>query len=290
MRWTPGGPSDDIEDRRGEGGGGMRLGGGGGMRVGLGGLVVLGILSFVFKVDLLSPFLGGGGGGGTPMPAAEPRDPEALAREDRTAEFVTFAVRDIQDTWTELLPRQQGTQYERSKLVLFRDAVQSACGPADAASGPFYCPGDRKMYIDLSFYDELDKRFGAPGDFAQAYVLAHEAGHHLQNLLGIERQMRQRQRANPGAAKALSVRMELQADCFAGVWGNSAARREKLDPGDIEEGLRAAAAIGDDRIQRSAGRNPNPETFTHGSSAQRVEWFKRGFESGRMSACDTFGQ
>jgi predicted metalloprotease len=172
--------------------------------------------------------------------------------------------------------------------VLFRDGVQSACGFAEAATGPFYCPGDEKVYIDLGFYDELSSRFGAPGDFAQAYVLAHEIGHHVQRTLGIEGQVRQAQQARPGAANQYSVLLELQADCFAGIWGHSTARRDILDPGDLEEGLGAAAAVGDDRIQGSARGRVNPETFTHGSSQQRMEWFQRGFQSGQPSACDTF--
>jgi hypothetical protein len=199
-------------------------------------------------------------------------------------------VNDVQDTWTAVLPREANTQYPPANLVLFRDAVRSACGFADAASGPFYCPGDRKVYIDLSFYDELKSRFGAAGDFAQAYVIAHEYGHHIQNVLGIDSQMRRAQQQRPGMANELSVRLELQADCLAGVWGYSTAKRNILESGDVEEGLNAAAAIGDDNIQRMSGRGVRPEKFTHGSSAQRVEWFRRGLESGRMAACDTFGR
>jgi predicted metalloprotease len=170
--------------------------------------------------------------------------------------------------------------------VLFRDAVRSGCGAAGSETGPFYCPADEKVYIDLSFFGELDRRFGAPGDFAQAYVLAHEIGHHVQHLLGIDAKVRQAQRGNPESANALSVRTELQADCFAGIWGNSTARREILERGDVEEGLNAAAAIGDDRLSR--GRVSH-ESFTHGTSRQRVAWFRRGLESGQVSACDTFG-
>jgi len=184
---------------------------------------------------------------------------------------------------------EQGTQYQRATLVYFRDAVQSACGFAESASGPFYCPGDAKIYIDLSFYDELKQRFGAAGDFAQAYVIAHEVGHHLQNLLGIEEQVRRVQQSRPDRANDLSVRMELQADCFAGVWGHSTAQRDLLEEGDIEEGMNAAAAIGDDRIQKMTTGRVVPEKFTHGSSAQRVAWFRKGLESGQLSSCDTFG-
>jgi predicted metalloprotease len=184
--------------------------------------------------------------------------------------------------------RQLGNRYARARLVLFTDAVESACGFAQSATGPFYCPPDQRVYIDLGFYRELRDRFGAPGEFAQAYVLAHEIGHHVQTVLGTEGQVRQAQQRNPGAANQLSVRMELQADCYAGVWGHAAAQQGMLEPGDLESGLTAAAAIGDDRIQRMGGGHVAPERFTHGSSAQRVEWFKRGLDTGRPDACDTF--
>lgn len=282
MRWTPGG-GEDVEDRRGMGGGG-----GGGIKLGLGGLIVLGILSFVFKTDLISPFLGGGGiGGGVESGGA--RDDARKAREEQTSQFAAAVFKDVQDTWETVLSGEGG-QYQRTKMVLFWDGTKSACGFAESATGPFYCPGDQKVYIDLGFYDELKQRFGAPGDFAQAYVLAHEVGHHLQNLLGTERKVRQLQRSNPDEANALSVRMELQADCYAGVWGFHAARKGMLEEGDVEEGLNAASAIGDDRIQKMAGRGVQPESFTHGSSAQRVEWFKRGMSTGRVADCQTFGR
>jgi len=285
VRWTPGGSSDDIEDRRDSGGGGRGFGGGGGMKVGLGGLLVLGVLSFVFKTDLISPFLGGGGG----VPVASRPDPAKTASEQPLKDFVTFVLNDNQDTWTKLLAAEGG-QYRRAKLVLFRDVVDSACGTAESATGPFYCPGDERVYIDLGFYDELREKFGAPGDFAQAYVLSHEIGHHVQNLMGIEKRMRELQRQNPRNAKALSVRMELQADCFAGVWGHSTQQRNLLEANDIEEGLGAAASVGDDRIQKAATGRVSPESFTHGSSAQRMEWFKRGYNSGRIQDCNTFAQ
>lgn len=282
MRWTPGG-AEDVEDRRGSGGRG-----GGGVRIGLGGLIILGILSFVFKTDLISPFLGGTGGppggGATSAP-----DPERKAREEQASQFASAVFRDVQDTWTGIFD-QSGQQYKRSKLVLFWDATQSACGFAESATGPFYCPGDQKVYLDLGFFDELKQRFGAPGDFAQAYVLAHEIGHHVQTLLGVESKVRRLQRSNPDSANALSVKMELQADCFAGVWGYHSGQRGNLDDGDIEEGLNAAAAIGDDRLQRMSGRAVQPERFTHGSSAQRIEWFKRGLASGSIADCNTFAQ
>jgi predicted metalloprotease len=198
--------------------------------------------------------------------------------------LVSFVLDDAQDTWTQIL----GNRYDRTKLVLFRDAVSSACGFAQAATGPFYCPGDRQVYIDLGFFEELERRFRAGGEFAKAYVLSHEIGHHVQTILGTEPQVRQAQRADPSSRNELSVRLELQADCYAGVWGNSAARRDKLEPGDVESGLNAAAAIGDDRIQRMGGGRVSPESFTHGSSADRVAWFRRGLESGDPKTCDTF--
>ena len=204
-------------------------------------------------------------------------------------QFVSFVLDDAQNTWAQLLPAQ-GVQYRKAKLVLFRDAINSACGFAEAATGPFYCPADEKVYIDLGFYDELKQRFGAPGDFAQAYVLAHEVGHHVQNVLGIEEKVRAARRQNPGAANALSVRMELQADCLAGVWAHSTNQRQILESGDIEEGLGAAAAVGDDRLQRMSTGRINPESFTHGSSAQRMDWFKRGFTTGSVQSCNTFAE
>lgn len=286
MRWSDDGNSDDIEDQRAVSAGGGGGGGFGGMRLGIGGFLVLGVLSVVFRTDLISPFLGGGS---APVASREPVSKQELAKEEPMVKFVSFVFNDTQRTWTKLLPAE-GVQYRRAKLVLFRDVVRSACGTAEAASGPFYCPGDEKAYIDLSFYEELRSRFKAGGDFAQAYVLAHEVGHHVQNVIGVEAKVRAAQQRNPRSAKALSVRVELQADCFAGVWGHSTAERGILQEGDVEEGLNAAAAIGDDRIQRMAGRTVSPESFTHGSSAQRMEWFKRGFDTGKISACDTFAQ
>jgi uncharacterized protein len=287
MRWTPGGRSEDLEDRRGEtpsGGGGF--GGFGGMRLGLGGMLVLLVLSVVFKRDFLSLATSGGGGGGAAQTASRPvNDPN----EEPQVQFVSFVLDDAQRTWAQILPAQ-GVQYRRAKLTLFRDAINSACGFAEAATGPFYCPADEKVYIDLGFYDELKQRFGAPGDFAQAYVLAHEIGHHVQNVLGIEEKVRAARRQNPGAANALSVRMELQADCLAGVWAHSTDQRQLLESGDIEEGLGAAAAVGDDRLQRMSTGRVNPESFTHGSSAQRMDWFKRGFTSGSVQSCNTFAE
>ncbi|HKG93122.1 MAG TPA: neutral zinc metallopeptidase, partial [Gemmatimonadaceae bacterium] len=194
---------------------------------------------------------------------------------------------DAQNVWHEVLPKY-GSQYQDTRLVLFRNYVQSGCGTAESAMGPFYCPLDQKVYIDLGFYDELRRRFGADGDFAQAYVITHEIGHHVQNVLGTASRVRELQERRPNQANDLSVRMELQADCYAGVWGASLKQRGQLDPGDVEEGLNAASAIGDDRIQQQSGRGVHPESFTHGSSAQRVTWFRRGMESGDPRNCDTF--
>jgi uncharacterized protein len=281
MRWSPGHRSVNVEDRR--GGGGRFIRGAGGMGVGT--LVLLLILSLVFKRDFFS--LVGGGAAGTAPETAEAPPAETTPEEERLVAFVSFVLDDAQAVWQELAP-QMGTPYRPAKLVLFRDAIQSACGFAESATGPFYCPADEKAYIDLGFYDELQRRFGAPGDFAQAYVLAHEIGHHVQNVLGTEAQVRQMRQSRADLANELSVRLELQADCYAGIWAHSTARRELLDQGDVEEGLNAAAAVGDDRLQRMGGGRVVPETFTHGSSEQRQEWFRRGYESGRPDACDTF--
>jgi len=279
MRWTPGGPSSDLEDRRGSSGGF----GGGGMRIGLGGAAVLLVLSLIFKQNFFA-LLGGDGGAAAPTASGPVA---STPEEDREVQFVSFVLDDAQSTW-ETIFRQRGQQYEHAKLVLFRDAIQSACGFAETASGPFYCPSDEKVYIDLGFYDELRQRFGAPGDFAQAYVLTHELGHHVQRLLGTEAKVREAQQQRPDQANALSVGLELQADCYAGVWGHETAQRQILEAGDVEEGLAAAAAVGDDRIQRMSGQGVHPEAFTHGTSEQRSSWFRRGFESGRPEDCDTF--
>jgi predicted metalloprotease len=283
MRWTPGGRSRDLEDRRFEGR--SRLGRRG-VPIGLGGLLLVFLLSVFTGQDFLS-LVGGLDQAMVPADTGLSGDAAVATspEEERLVEFVSFVLDDNQKTWSELLPGQ----YQNATLVLFREAVESACGFAQSASGPFYCPGDRKVYIDLSFYDELRSNFGAPGEFAQAYVLAHEIGHHVQNLLGIERQVRQLQQGRPGQVNDLSVRLELQADCLAGVWGSSTARRDLLEAGDVETGLNAAAAIGDDRIQRMSTGRVHPESFTHGSSEQRVEWLRRGLQSGDPNACNTFG-
>lgn len=255
----------------------MRLGGGG---VGIGGIIILLVLSLIFKRDLVTGFIGGDGTVPAATSQAAPIDDPS---EERMVLFVSSVLDSTQVTWQRLV---QG--YPDAKLVLFRDAVQSACGYAQAATGPFYCPGDQKVYLDLGFFDQLDRQFGAPGDFAQAYVIAHEIGHHVQNVTGTERQVRAAQQQNPRNANALSVAMELQADCYAGVWGHFAARSGQLEAGDLEEGLGAAAAVGDDRLQRMGGGRVNPESFTHGSSEARQSWFRRGFESGDPARCDTF--
>jgi len=236
-------------------------------------------------IDLLPMLLGGGGGAVTSQPY------ELSAEEKELGDFVSVVLADTEDTWQAIF-REQGGVYKNPTLVLFTGRVNSACGMASSAVGPFYCPGDQKLYVDLSFFQDLKQRHGAPGDFAQAYVIAHEVGHHVQTLLGISDQVRQAGRGKSKAeVNALSVKQELQADCFAGLWGHAAnIDRQLLDPGDLEEALTAATAIGDDRLQREAGRGVVPDSFTHGTSAQRVKWFRRGFESGDFAACDTFSE
>jgi len=266
----------------GGGGGGFGGGGGGGRRLGLGGLVVLIVLSVIFKQDLIT----GSGGLSDALPASSggrPAAPLQDSLEENAVQFMSSVLDSAQIGWSRTIDG-----YRDAKLVLFRDAIESACGFAESATGPFYCPGDQKVYIDLAFFDQLDRQFGAPGDFAQAYVLAHEIGHHVQNLMGTERQLRAAQQQNPSAKNRLSVAMELQADCYAGVWAYSAARNGQLERGDLEEGLSAASAVGDDRLQKMGSGRVNPESFTHGSSAERMRWFKRGFDAGDPRQCDTF--
>jgi len=252
--------------------------------MGIGGAVVLLVLSLIFGRD----FVTGSTTTDNSAPAAANGEVSSSPAEDRLVQFVSFVLDDVQNTWRSILAERH-VPYQDAKLVLFRDMTQSGCGTAQTTMGPFYCPLDQKAYIDLGFYDELQRRFGASGDFAQAYVLAHELGHHVQHLLGIDAQARRLQQENPGRANAVSVRLELQADCFAGIWGHTTEQRRILQQGDVEEGLNAAAAVGDDRIQRATTGHVNSETFTHGSSAQRVAWFKRGLTSGQIEACDTFG-
>jgi len=286
MRWSPGQQSEDIEDRRDEGGGG---GGIRGTHLGCGGVLLLLVLSFVFRTNLFTLFDQVSTDAPVSAPSTGAPAGPSTPEEDRRVQFVSFVLDDVQKTWDRLLPDAAGVPYEHAKLVLFRDTIRSACGLAESASGPFYCPGDRKVYIDLAFYDELRDRFGASGEFAQAYVIAHELGHHVQNLLGIDDKVHHLQDAQPRQANALSVRLELQADCLAGVWGSSTAERNLLQQGEAESALNAAAAIGDDRIQRRSAGRVFPESFTHGSSQQRVQWFSRGFTTGTLKSCDTFG-
>jgi hypothetical protein len=279
MRWNDMRRSDNVEDRRGMsvGGAGLKLGGGGLLLI-----LVLSVLTGTNPLDLL-------GGLEESSPPAVDQGPERKPpADDPQADFIRAVLGDIEDTWGRLFEQGGGT-YEQPRLVLFSGAVDSACGQASAAVGPFYCPPDRKVYLDLEFFRELSQRFGAPGDFARAYVVAHEVGHHVQNLLGTsDRVQRQRSRADQASANALSVRLELQADCYAGVWGYYAARRNILERGDVEAALTAASAIGDDRLQKQARGYVVPESFTHGSSAQRVRWFRAGLESGDVRRCDTF--
>ena len=280
--------SDNLEDRRGSGGGGggLRLGGG---RMGVGTIAIALVASYFLGINpmtVLSMLSGGGG-----MPAIEQSAPVAHKppADDQMARFVSKVLASTEDTWNEVF-RANGRQYKEPKLVLFTGVTPTACGTGQSAMGPFYCPGDQKVYIDLAFYRELKERFKAPGEFAQAYVIAHEVGHHVQNLLGIADKVHSaQQRASKAEANALSVRMELQADCLAGVWGKRTdTMKGVLEPGDLEAALTAASAIGDDRLQQQSQGRIVPESFMHGSSAQRMRWFKVGFETGDMNQCNTF--
>jgi len=276
MKWRGRAGSQNIEDRRGMSGGGIAVGGG------LGGLVLLLLISALTgtnPADLIN----------TTATVSDEIGPGGVPANDPQAEFVSVVLRDTETTWSRIFS-ERGATYDVPVLVLFTGATQSACGLGQAAMGPFYCPADQKVYLDLSFFRDLDERFGAPGDFAQAYVVAHEVGHHIQTLTGVSARMQAaRQRVGEREANALSVRQELQADCYAGVWGHYAARDGLLETGDAEEGLRAAAAIGDDRLQRQSQGTIVPESFTHGSSEQRVEWLRRGLQSGDVDSCNTFG-
>ncbi|HUQ46911.1 MAG TPA: neutral zinc metallopeptidase [Gemmatimonadaceae bacterium] len=276
MRWTPGGRSGNLEDRR-SSGGGMGRG------LGIGGTVIVLALSLITGRNLFSD-LGvqpGVSAGGAPMSAQD------SANEEGEVQFVSFILDDVQNTWAKILPANN-VQFQPARLVLFRNSTDSGCGPAQSAMGPFYCPLDQKAYIDLAFYDELKTRFGANGDAAQAYVLAHELGHHVQHLMGTDARVRQAMEQNPDQANQYSVRLELQADCYAGVWAASTSQRGHLEQGDIEEALGAASAVGDDRILAQQGRRVNVDSFTHGSAAQRTEWFQRGFKGADPKACNTF--
>ena len=273
MKWRGRAGSQNIEDRRGVGGRGMAVGGVGGLVL----LLVISALTGRNPTELLDTFS---------APSDSVSTGQAPSADDPQYEFMSVVLADTEKTWGQLFS-EAGLSYEPPVLVLFTESTTSACGLGESAMGPFYCPGDRKVYLDLSFFRDLDERFGAPGDFAQAYVVAHEVGHHVQTLTGVSARMQAaRQRAGEREGNALSVQQELQADCYAGVWGHYAARGGLLEPGDAEEGLMAAAAIGDDRLQRQAQGRVVPESFTHGSSEQRVTWLRRGLESGRMDVCD----
>lgn len=288
MEWQPGEMSDDVEDRRGDSGGGGGFGFGGGGGLSLVGVIVLIVISLVTGRNYIGSYLTGGGGGSMQQsrPATTGGPIQESASEHRSAQLVSVVLNDAQSVWTAILPEQTGKQYRHAHLVLFRDETYSACGTAQSATGPFYCPGDEKVYIDLGFWNELKRLGGDAGDFAQAYVLTHELGHHVQKVLGTEARATQLMRSNPAQKNAVSVRLELQADCYAGVW----AKHTKLgiDSSDVEGALKAAAAVGDDHLQKMSGRAVSPESFTHGSSAQRIAWFKRGMQSGLVSACNTF--
>ncbi len=295
MKWSRGGKGR-IDDRRGAGGG---LGGGGlPIPIGKAGGGIGGIILLLAIVFLTGGLPGGGGGGGFgvdpgtggfgPAPAGGGALENAPEDDDEQEAFVRFVVGDVEDTWRKVFA-DSGQTYEPTTLVLFERGVSTGgCGSASSAVGPFYCPADRQVYIDFSFFEELSNRFGAPGDFARAYVIAHEIGHHVQNLLGVSDDVNRERQEDPGSANELSVRLELQADCLAGVWGHTAFKEGVLQPGDLEEGLAAAAAVGDDRLQEQSGRGVDSESWTHGSSEQRVEWFRKGFDSGDPTDCDTF--
>lgn len=288
MRWEGNRRSDNVEDRRGEGGGrgGFPLGGRG---IGLGTVAIAMVAGWIFGINPLTVLSMLSGGPGLEAPTSQQAPAPAPPAEDPQAAFVSTVLADTEDVWDAVF-RQAGGEYRRPKLVLFRGAVGTACGTGQSAMGPFYCPGDQKVYIDLGFYDTLQRQLGAPGDFAQAYVIAHEVGHHVQNLMGVTAKMDEmRGRVSEARMNAMSVRVELQADCFAGIWGHHADKaRQLLEQGDIEEAMNAASKIGDDALQRQAGGQVVPESFTHGTSAQRVAWFKRGLQGGNVRDCDTF--
>ncbi len=308
MKWKPGKRNPRLEDRRGQGGGGgfgfpsggggmgLPIPGGSGGKMGVGTILIVIVLFFVLRG------CGDGSGGGSGFdipglpadqtqvpPAQDTQQPVPAGEEasDQGEEFVNFVLTDLDGFWNQQ-SRGLDRELQPPGLVLFSDAVNSGCGQASSATGPFYCPLDQKAYVDLTFFNQLDSQFGAPGDFAQAYVLAHEYGHHIQQQLGIEKQVRSQSNANPDDANELSVRLELQADCFAGLWGRSVYEEGILEDGDLEEGITAAEAVGDDRIQQKTQGRIDPESFTHGTSEQRRTWFRNGFDSGDIQECDTF--
>ena len=292
MEWTPGGMSDDIEDRRdssgGGGGGGFGFGGGG---LGIVGFIVLLVLSLVTGHNFLGSLFSGGASGSQASvqqgPTVAGTTRPHPAGEDRDAQLISFVLDDAQKTWTQAFA-DEGKQYRHAKLVLYRDATRSGCGTAQSSTGPFYCPEDEKIYIDLSFWDELKQLGGSTADFAQAYVITHELGHHVQKLLGIEGRMQRLVQQEPSEKNPLSVDLELQADCFAGVWAHSTEQRSITDESDIDGALKAAAAVGDDHLERMSGRAVSPEKWTHGSSAERTDWFKKGLNGGTIESCTTF--
>ncbi|UCU93220.1 neutral zinc metallopeptidase [Hydrogenophaga taeniospiralis] len=294
MKWGNNRQSDQVEDRRSSSGGGMFGGGGrrtGGRNIGLGTIVIALIGGWIFGINPMTilSFLGGAGDLAPSQTQNAPASAPAGKPTDEMGQFVAAVLGGTEDVWMTVF-QQSGSQYQKPRLVLFRGAVPTACGTGQSAMGPFYCPGDQKVYIDLSFYETLRSQLGAPGDFAQAYVIAHEVGHHVQNLMGLTQQMEQsRQRVSEREYNALSVRLELQADCFAGIWAHHNHKTNAiLEPGDVEEALNAAAAIGDDAIQRKSQGQVVPDSFTHGSSEQRQRWFHKGLETGSVKACDTF--
>ena len=307
MDWTPGGVSSDLEDRRdssGGGGGGFGFGGGGGGGIGIIGFIVLLVISLITGHNFLGSVLSGNGSSGAPQssynqpmqqgddaynngsPSGRTAQPHP-AGEDRDVQLISFVLDDVQKTWTQIFAAQ-GKTYTHAKLVVYRGSTYSGCGTAQAQTGPFYCPEDKKVYIDLSFWDELKKFGGSTADFAQAYVIAHELGHHVQDLLGIMTAEDRQAAGNRSQKNPLSVDLELQADCFAGVWGHSTEQRGIVHPDDVASALSAAAAVGDDHLQSMSGSAVSPESFTHGSSAQREMWFKRGLDGGTIASCPTF--
>ncbi|MDQ6916733.1 MAG: zinc metallopeptidase [Pseudomonadota bacterium] len=287
MRWQDFRRSENVEENSGGGGSGF-----GGIHLGIGGIIIVVVISLLLgknPLDILALLSDGGAPPQTQTQPLPSGPPGKNAPGDEQKEFVARVLGDTEDVWGAIF-QKKGGRYQPPKLVLFNGRVGSACGLASAATGPFYCPGDRDVYLDVGFFHDLQKRFGVSGEFARAYVIAHEVGHHVQNQLGLMDQVQQRAaNASDAARKSLSVRQELQADCFAGVWGHSAQQRGLIDAKDVESGIAAATAVGDDRLQRQSQGYVVPESFTHGSSAQRVRWFKAGLDSGDMKSCDTFG-
>ncbi len=282
MKWESGTQNDDVVDVRGRKAPAGRIAAGG-----VGVTILLVVVSQLLGVDITGLFSGGDSSSSSQSGPVNPEPPKGSGADSEAPliDFIRYVMKDIQGTF-EVEFKAEGKEYRHAKLLIFRDVIDTACGRSSSAIGPFYCPGDEQAYVDLSFFKELKQRFGAPGDFAQAYVLAHEMGHHLQKLLGIEQQAQRLSRGHD--RNEISVKQELQADCFAGVWGHAAQGKKLLEIGDLEEAIHAAEQIGDDRLQKDAGMEVDPETFTHGTSAQRMRWFRRGFDVGKLEACDTF--